>query len=247
MSDNRNNKILNFYEILGIKYTATMDEIEDAYHNLARKLHPDVTGGNTELTERYMAINEAYQVLSKPASRAEYDTIIGVDKLKESEEKIPEPVIRKDKSPAEDMRRLDARLRRTIREAESLCRKDNFWEANRKLEAFLKTHSDNPQLRIALASAALGRKRYHEAVNHMKAACMVEYHNPDNYVKLGRIYVQAGQLILAEKALREALGWNAEHKGALSLMREIEELREAEKPPIQRIFRKVTKVFARKE
>ncbi|NOQ23619.1 MAG: DnaJ domain-containing protein [Candidatus Aegiribacteria sp.] len=247
MPDSKENSTQDFYEILGVKYRATQEEIEDNYHDLARRLHPDVTGGDSALTERYMAINEAYHILSKSDSRAEYDKSIGVDQLPEGEEKKPEPVIRKDDSPGADMRRLDAKLRRTIKDAERLCRNDSFWEASRILEVFLKTHPDNPRLRLTLASAALGMKRYHEAANHMKVACTVAYHDPGNFVKLGEIYIQAGQLILAEKALQEALGWNAEDKRALSMIREIEELRNSEKPLIQRMFKKVAKAFARKE
>ncbi len=247
MSDSKEYSTQDYYEILGVKYTVTKEDIEDAYHEFARKLHPDVTGGDKELTERYMAINVAYQILSKSDSRAEYDISIGVDQLSEDEEKKPEPSVIKSDTPGTDMRRLDAKLRRAIRDAENLCKKDNFWEASRMLEIFIKTHPDNPQLRSTLASAALGRKRYHEAVNHMKIACTVAYHDPENFVKLGNIYIEAGQLVLAEKALMEALGWNAEHKGALSMMRKIGELRDAEKPPIQRMFRKVAKVLTRKE
>ena len=247
MPDSSENTTQDFYEILGVKYKATQEEIEDTYHDLARKLHPDVTGGDAGSTERYMAINEAYHVLSRSESRAEYDSSIGIENLSDGDEKKPAPGIRKDSNPADDMRRLDAKLRRAIREAEKQCSRDNFWEANRSLEVFLKTHPDNAQLRTTLASAALGMKRYHQAANHMKVACTVAYHDPENFVKLGNIYIQAGQLVLAEKALGDALGWNAEHEIALKLLREIEDIRDAEKPPIQRIFRKVAKAFKRKE
>ncbi|MCK4807141.1 MAG: J domain-containing protein, partial [Candidatus Aegiribacteria sp.] len=90
MPDIKEDSTKDFYEVLGVKYKATHEEIEDVYHELARELHPDVTGGNIELTERYMNINEAYQVLSKPDTRAEYDSSIGVDQLLEGEEKKPE-------------------------------------------------------------------------------------------------------------------------------------------------------------
>ena len=246
MPDSKENSTQDFYDILGVKYKSTLEEIENAYHDLARKLHPDVTGGDTALTEKYMAVNEAYQVLSKPDSRESYDDSIGINNLPDGEERKPY-TSRTGESPGADMRRLDAKLRHTIKEAERQCSRNNFWEASRLLEVFLKTHPDNTQLRSTLASAALGMKRYHDAANHMKVACTVAYHDPENFVKLGDIYIQAGQLVLAEKALREALGWNAEHKGALSLMRRIEELRDAEKPPILRMFRKVTKALGRKE
>lgn len=248
MTDTTDDSGQDFYAVLGVEYRATQDEIEKAYHDLARKLHPDVTGEHPELTARYMAINEAYQVLSKKENRVEYDISIGIDQLPEGKEEKPEPrTISRNDRPASDMHRLDAKLRHVIRQAETLCRKSNFWEATRMLERYLKTHPENAQLRKTLATAALGRKRYHEAADHMKIVCKVEYHTPEHFVLLGRIYIQAGQLMLAEKALHEALGWNAEHEGALRMIREIMDIRDTKKPPLQRVFRKVAKAFSRKE
>jgi curved DNA-binding protein CbpA len=237
----------DFYQILGVDYGSTLEQIEDTYHGLARKLHPDVTGGDPELTARYMTINEAYQILSKTESREKYDKALGIDKIIEGQVKPAPRKAAVADNPAADMKRLDAKLRHTIRDAENLCKKSSFWEATRMLERFLKTHPENAQLRKALASAALGRKRYHEAVNHMKIVCKVEYHNPENFVMLGEIYVQAGQLALAEKALHEAFGWNSAHEGALNLKKRIDDLRDAGKPPVQRMLRKVSKAFKRKE
>ena len=248
MAGKKEDSTQDYYQILGVEYSVNQEDIEDAYHELARKLHPDITGDKPELTRRYMLVNEAYQVLSKPENRAEYDASIGVEKLPEGTSRKQAVERESDRSsPGEDMRRLDAKLKYTVRQAEGLCRKSNFWEATRLLEKFLKTHPDNAQLRKVLAKAALGRKRYHEAVNHMKIACKVEYHSPENFVMLGEMYLEGGQLVLAEKALREALGWNAEHEGALRMMSRIRELKDAEKPPIQRIFRKVAKALSRKE
>ncbi|MBD3277548.1 MAG: DnaJ domain-containing protein [Candidatus Aegiribacteria sp.] len=242
-------ELQDYYSILGVEYSATQEEIEDAYHQLARKLHPDMTGEDPELTARYMAVNEAYQTLSRKEARKEYDESIGVERTEGTEEgkaEVKKKVRKKsDTTPAQDMRLLDAKMKRAVKQANKLCKKGNFWQADRILQKYMKTHSDNVTLRKALAKAALGRKRYHEAVNHMKAVCKIQYHNPDNYVELAAIYVEAGQLVLAEKALHEAFGWNKEHPGALQLKKKIEELRDADKPPIQRLFRKISKALKR--
>ncbi|MBN2587945.1 MAG: DnaJ domain-containing protein [Candidatus Fermentibacteraceae bacterium] len=242
----------DYYQLLGVKYGATKEEIEDAYHELARRLHPDVTGEDPELTARYMSVNEAYQVLSRSVEREDYDRALGIEGVKEGredgegQEARPQPkAVKPPDIQAQDMRLLDARLRRAIRDASGMCDKGNFWEATRLLEKYLKTHPDNAQLRKALASAALGRKSYHEAVNHMRAACKVEYHDPENFIQLAEIYIEAGQLVLAEKALYEALGWNAEHEGALRMKKRIRDLKDAEKPPLQRIFSRISNVMKR--
>lgn len=58
-----------YYKILGIKKGASGDEIKRAYRKLAHEHHPD-KGGDPE---KFKAINEAYQVLSDPSKKAQYD------------------------------------------------------------------------------------------------------------------------------------------------------------------------------
>lgn len=65
---------MTHYEILGIKETATQEEIKLAYKELIKKYHPDLNQGNTEYAERKSKeINIAYDVLSNSQSRKEYD------------------------------------------------------------------------------------------------------------------------------------------------------------------------------
>ena len=62
----------DYYEILQVSPSASAKAIAAAYRRLVRKYHPD-TNPSPDATHRTQAINEAYDVLSDPVKRAEYD------------------------------------------------------------------------------------------------------------------------------------------------------------------------------
>jgi uncharacterized membrane protein YsdA (DUF1294 family) len=67
-------RLKDYYAILGVPRNATPEEIKEAYRRLAKEYHPD-KNPSPEAEERFKLINEAYQVLSDPAKRTEYDAL----------------------------------------------------------------------------------------------------------------------------------------------------------------------------
>ncbi len=60
---------MDYYETLGVNHTTKPDEIKKAYRKLASKHHPD-KGGDTK---KFQDIQKAYEVLSDPDKKYEYD------------------------------------------------------------------------------------------------------------------------------------------------------------------------------
>ena len=65
----------DYYEILGVKKSASAEDIRKAFKKLARKYHPDVNPGDKAAEEKFKALSEANEVLSDPKKRKIYDQV----------------------------------------------------------------------------------------------------------------------------------------------------------------------------
>jgi molecular chaperone DnaJ len=63
----------DYYDVLGVGRSATPEEIKKAYRKIAIQFHPDKNPGNKEAEEKFKEAAEAYEVLSNPEKRAQYD------------------------------------------------------------------------------------------------------------------------------------------------------------------------------
>lgn len=61
------------YDVLGVKQSASADELRKAFRKLAKKYHPDMNPGDKAAEARFKEFNAAYDLLSDPAKRARFD------------------------------------------------------------------------------------------------------------------------------------------------------------------------------
>ena len=62
-----------YYDILGVDKDTDAESIKKAYRTLAHKFHPDKNPNNKEAEEKFKEISEAYEHLSDPNKKAQYD------------------------------------------------------------------------------------------------------------------------------------------------------------------------------
>src|SRR6201997_3523874 len=65
----------DYYGVLGVKKSASTEDIRKAFRKLARKYHPDVNPGDKAAEEKFKTLSEANDVLSDPKKRKIYDQI----------------------------------------------------------------------------------------------------------------------------------------------------------------------------
>ena len=93
----------NYYAILGVLPTATLEEIRSAYRSRAKQYHPDHFGRDSA---PFLSVQEAYEVLGDPESRVLYDESLQKAGSRRMPQAWPEPeIIRSRRATAEPLRR----------------------------------------------------------------------------------------------------------------------------------------------
>jgi curved DNA-binding protein CbpA len=199
------------YSRLELDPGANREQVRSAYFRLAKTLHPDrQAGGDSEATERFLQIQQAYEVLMDPRLRHEYEAIHPASER--------EPPARKPTSPGgrpimrgrpasatpseEEM--LDAE--RAFRRALDFLESGKSEPALRAMQAVVRVVPRFARYRSLLGYClALEGQNLHAARDHCRYAVEAEPFEADHQARLGFVYEQAGLGRTANKWFEEAL------------------------------------------
>jgi curved DNA-binding protein CbpA len=203
----------NLYEILSVGTDASQEDIQEAYHEQAKQLHPDrfqtaefssdIRGKAEQVFAR---INEAYFTLKNPASRASYEKQRAQQKVSAAG---PKPGAAQAAETAEAL----------FREGKSLLFQGDLETAVERLKGCVWLCPDkaayNHYLGVAESQIPKLRK---SAEQHLLKALELEDVSVDSHLALAKLYIDVKLPRKAEFHLQQVLRWNPQNAAARDLL-----------------------------
>ncbi len=165
----------NHYEVLGLTRAAKPSQVRAAYRSLARKHHPDVSK-EPDAGERFVRINEAYEVLSDPERRNAYDQIL--DKhanAAAAEQRRREQARARPKTAAPPQSRVDPAQ---LLEMNAMLNRHRLADAERLARLVIAVDSRQPMAYAVLADVARFRGDIATAAKYYAYAAQYDGGNP---------------------------------------------------------------------
>ena len=202
----------NYYELLGIKETATFGEIKTAYFELAKKYHPDriSSAPDPEIKEKanfvFAEINKAYETLTNPHKRGEYDS--KGYKEGSSQDGFHENL-------AEKARLLYLR-------AKAMYNQKKYWEASSIMDETVRLDPKKSSYFLLLGMSQMNLPKLKRmAANNLQKSIDLEPWNVDAFTAMGLLFMSENQLKRAEGFFRKVLSINPDHALARKKLAEI--------------------------
>ncbi|NOZ93780.1 MAG: DnaJ domain-containing protein [Acidobacteria bacterium] len=199
--------MINYYEVLGVERDASDDEIRSAFRKLIYKYHPDrfPPDKRAKAEERFQSITEAFNVLSRPASREAYDRELSLGTKREVKH-----------DPREIARRLSVKGAQAFKDGSLL-------EAKELLELAINHDGDNARAQYFLGMTLLQMKgREKSALRHLERAIQLESDNLAMKVEAARAFFKAGMSLRASRLANEVLLVDPTNARALAIISRLE-------------------------
>ena len=198
----------NHYAVLGVAAAADVDEIRHAYYSLARLYHPDRFGRETSPHDRDMVedlfsrIGSAFDVLSDPVTRREYDHKLESGAIAAEQEQREKKVDRKDIA------------RGSHEKGKFLLSIGDRVKGLQFLEHAVEADGDTYEYRMTLAHVLVGDSRTRKrAERHLLEAIRIDPSKAEAYYLLGTVYKAANLKSRAIELFHKGLSWDATHEG----------------------------------
>lgn len=203
---------MDFYGILGLKNTATFNEIKNAYFELAKKYHPDrlATASDPEIKDKanfvFSEINKAYETLSNPHKKGKYDA----DGYKEDS---PQGTVHENQ--VEKARQLYLR-------AKTMYNQKKYWEASSTMDEAVAMDANKASYFLLLGMCQMNLPKFKRmAASNLQKAIDLESWNIDAFTAMGLLFLSENQLKRAEGFFRKVLSINPDHALARKKLAEI--------------------------
>jgi tetratricopeptide (TPR) repeat protein len=209
-------KTKNFYDLLEVSATASVDEIKKSYYSLAKKYHPDRYHQSKNedlknaLDEIFSTLAHAYDTLKVPATRGSYDAkVFRLEKPAGGSPDKPAAAVPNPTAPQQKLAELN------YRQGRGQYDQQDYWSAIQAFRQSVRLEPEVARYRYWLAmSLSKNAKWRREAEEHFLKAIDLEQFNADYYVGLGMLYKEAGMQRRAESQLRQALQVNPDNRAA---------------------------------
>jgi len=213
----------SLYDILSISPDAGPEEVQAAYHELARRFHPDrfQSGAFSEKTRAkaeqvFACINKAYFTLKDPVFRADYD-----EKRLASESKVEAELKARGTARSDDEQTAEA----IYREGRSLLKNGDFEKAVEHLKACVWLAPEKAKFNhyLGVAESEIPKLRK-SAEQHLLKALELDNTSIASRLELARLYIKVMLRRKAEAQLQELMRWDPHNREVQKLADEIKNM-----------------------
>jgi tetratricopeptide (TPR) repeat protein len=182
------------YQLLGICHKASLDDLKTAYRSLARQLHPDLNPGDVDAHQRFITLNQAYQVLldrisSPPTQSSPIEPSVSVRVTRKS----PPPSTTTSSPP---LSKEDAELKyKSYTQVQLLLKQHQFLKAIGLIEGLAQRLPQDVQvcqwqgtIYAQFGYQLIDRKELHKARIYLKKALKSDPHNRQLWQEVNRAF-----------------------------------------------------------
>jgi Tfp pilus assembly protein PilF len=204
----------NFYDLLGVPKSADEETVRKSYYHLARDYHPDAMQGPVaeacwnEVEEYFASVTEAYNTLTRPQLRKEYDEQLKAGRGMHDEKNVQDPATLAKQNFEQGRRSFAA---------------GEFHDATQFFRNAVRLVPDCPDYHRELGIVQMQNPRWQKAAEEsLRQAVELQPADARALVHLGMLYQSNGLKKRAVDAFREALNWDPVNEAALAGLAEVQ-------------------------